>query len=114
TRAASAYLRADQGGTAVPLAASAEFLNDDAAVLSTTVRAALGMDAVTLTRGFESLGTNHEFGVVQRKFGLDVINLFQFCDCRLADLTRALNDDLVAMADPDLVSVRPSETDPNR
>ena len=53
---------------------------------------------LTLVRRFESLGTDHEFGVVQRKLGLDVLNLFRFCEGTLAGLVQALTDDLKAAA----------------
>ncbi len=94
------------------MATSGEFLNDDVMAVPAGIRAALGMDAVTLTRGFESLGTSHELGVVQRKLGLDVVNLFGFCEATVADLTRALTDDLMAASDPDLVTIKASDTDP--
>lgn len=105
-------LRAEQAGTPPPMATSGEFLNDDVMAVPAGIRAALGMDAVTLTRGFESLGTSHELGVVQRKLGLDVVNLFGFCEATVADLTRALTDDLMAASDPDLVTIKASDTDP--
>ena len=50
------------------------------ALFQLAIEAALGMDIPTMVRRFESLGTDHEFGVVQRKLGLEVVNLFRFCE----------------------------------
>jgi hypothetical protein len=105
-------LRADQAGMAQPIVVSREFLTGDTATVSAAIRARLGMDAVTLMREFESLGTDSEFGIVQRKLGLEVLNLFRFCETTLPDLTRALCDDLKAMDDPatvELNDARPGE-----
>lgn len=98
-------LRAGQAGVARPIAVSDQFLMDGKAALPAAVRAALGIDSATLMRGFESLGTNSEFGVVQRKLGLEVLNLFRFCETTLPDLTKALSDDLRAADAPELVTV---------
>jgi hypothetical protein len=95
-----------------PMATSGRFLDGDVTALPAAIRAVLGLDAVTLTRGFESLGINHEFAIVQRKLGVDVLNLFCFCEGTLADLTGALADDLMAASDPDLVTIEASEMDP--
>jgi hypothetical protein len=104
-------LRAGQTGIR-PIAVSARFLMDDASTLPATVEAALGTDLTTLLRGFESLGTDHEFGVVQRKLGLDVLNLFRFCEGSLAGLLQALTDDVRLALDPGLDRLEPSEADP--
>jgi hypothetical protein len=88
-----------------PIAVSGQFLTDAAPALPASIAAALGTDIVTLLRGFESLGTDHEFGVVQRKLGLEVLNLFRFCEGSFAGLIRALIDDLNAATDPRQVTV---------
>jgi len=93
-------LRAEQAGQPRPIATSAQYGTDDARTLPASVIEGLGMDLVSLVRGFESLGTNPEFGVVQRKLGLDVVNLFRYCEATLDGLTQALTDDLNAAADP--------------
>jgi hypothetical protein len=98
-------LRAEQADVSRPMAMSGAFLNDSATDLPAAVKAALGIDAVTLLGRFESLGTDHEFGEVQGKLGLEVLNLFRFCEGTLADLTRALTDDLMAATDPDRVVI---------
>lgn len=100
-----ACLRAEQAGVLRPAAVSREFLLDSAATLPGAIEAALGTDIITLLRGFESLGTDHEFGLVQSKFGLDVVNLFRCCEAGLAGLIQALTDDLQAAADPDQLTL---------
>jgi len=87
-------------GHAAPATVARWFQSDDAAALPAATEAALGMDVVTLARGFESLGTTAEFGVAQRNLGLEVVNFFRFCDIPLPGLLRALSDDLRAATDP--------------
>jgi hypothetical protein len=103
--APAACLRAEQAGVLRPIAVSGQFLMDAATALPAAIEAALGADILTLLRGFESLGTDHEFGVVQRKLGLEVLNLFRFCEGTLADLIHALTDELKAASDPDQVAL---------
>jgi hypothetical protein len=112
TFASAECLRAEEAGILRPIATSGKFLSDDATVLPTAIKAVSGLDPVTLTRGFESLGINHEFAIVQRKLGADVLNLFHFCEGTLADLTWALADDLMAASDPDIVAIGACETSP--
>ena len=69
------------------------------------------MDVLTLLRGFESLGTDPEFGVVQRKLGLQALNLFRFCEGTLGGLVQALTDDLMAATDPDQITLELSDAE---
>jgi hypothetical protein len=112
TFASAECVRAEEAGMPRPMATSGRFLDECATTLPATIRAMLGLDVVTLTRGFESLGTNHEFAIVQRKLGVDVLHLFRFCEGTLTDLTRALADDLTVASDPDIFTVEASETNP--
>jgi hypothetical protein len=96
---------ADAARNVPSTAVSSQFLSEDAAGLPDAIEAALGLDTLALTRGFESLGDNCEFGVIQRKLGLDVVNLFRFGKNNLVDLVRALTDDLRAVADPEAITV---------
>jgi hypothetical protein len=105
-------LRAEEAGMPRPIAVSREFMMHDAVALPAAVRSALGMDAVTMIRGFESLGTDREFGLVQRKLGLEVLNLFRFCEGTPRDLTHALTDDLRAATNPDQITVELNDADP--
>ena len=105
-------LRASQAEVPRPIAVSGQFQIDAAPTLPAAIKAALGTDVTTLLRGFESLGTSYEFGVVQRKLGLEVLNLFRFCDGTLADLTQALTDDLNVATDPDRLTVELNDADP--
>ncbi len=84
---------------------SGEFLIETSSALPAAIEAALGADVLTLLRGFESLGSDREFGAVQRKLGLEVLNLFGFCEGTLAGLIQALTDDLKAAADPNRLTV---------
>jgi hypothetical protein len=105
-------LRPEQYGSPRPIATSRRFLTDDMRTLPESIHAAFGMDLVTLLRGFETLGTNSEFGVLQARLGVDALNLFRFCDGTLPGLTRALTDDLKALDDPALVTVESDDDDP--
>jgi hypothetical protein len=111
--ALDAYLRAEQAGVLQPCAVSGRFLIETTSALPAAVEAALGTDMLTLLRGFESLGCNHEFGVVQGKLGLEVLNLFRFCNGTLVSLINALTDDLKAAADPDQVTVELKGAEPH-
>ena len=93
-------LRAHEAGPAPQAVLSSRFLDERAADLPAAIERTLGMTPAVLPRGFESLGNNCEFGVVQRKLGLDVMNLFRFCNAPFADLVRALADDLRTLLDP--------------
>jgi hypothetical protein len=95
-----------------PIAASGRFLMDASGDLPALVSAALGLDLISMLRGFESLGTDSEFAVVQRKLGLEVLNLFRFGNKTLADLVWLLTGDLTALTDPDRFTVEPAVTDP--
>jgi hypothetical protein len=86
------------------------FQSDDAAALPAAVEAALGMDAVTLARSFESLGTTAEFGIAQRNLGLSVVNFFRFCYIPLPGLFRALADDLREVVDPTRIAIERAGT----
>jgi hypothetical protein len=106
------WIRAEQAGPVRPAALSSEFLSDDGAALHEAIESALGLNVPALTRGFESLGDNCEFGIVQRKLGLEVLNIFRFCNVKLPDLVSALTDDLTAVSDPSSVTVDLNDADP--
>jgi hypothetical protein len=105
-------IRMDQVRPTPPRAVSRRFLMEDAATLPAAIEAVLGMDTPALARSFESLGDNREFGVVQRKLGVEVLNLFGFSDANLADLIRALTDDLALVNDPASVTMELNDADP--
>jgi hypothetical protein len=109
--AASSALRTARDGLVAPIAMSRRFPREDAATLPDAIAAALGMDVATLARGFESLGPNAAFAVAQRDLGIHVVNFFRFCEATIADLTRALSDDLrAAVDDPVTVRIERRET----
>jgi hypothetical protein len=98
-------LRADQASVFRPAVLSGRFLTDAAATVAAAIEAALGTDILTMLRGFESLGTDHEFGVVQKQLGLEVLNLFGFCKSTFGALIQALTDELKAASDPQQVTI---------
>jgi hypothetical protein len=103
--ASATCVRAEEIGMLRPITVSHEFLTETTSALPIAIEAALGTDLLTLLRGFESLGGDDEFGVVQRKLGLEVLNLFRFCESTLTGLIQALTDDLKAATDPDHLTV---------
>lgn len=62
----------------------------NAAVLVPALRHATGLDAAALVEGFESLGHNCEFGMVQRHVGAEPLGLFRFAGVTLPDLLTGL------------------------
>ena len=54
-----------------------------------------------LMMGFESLGENCEFGIVQRQFGAEPLGLFRFVGVSAAQVAAALDDDLRGIGDPE-------------
>jgi hypothetical protein len=107
-----ARIRSNEAGTSTPAAVSSQFLTEDAAALPAAIEAISGLDMSTLMRGFESLGDDREFGIVQRKLGYEALNLFRFCNISSRDLLTALTDDLKAVGDPMAFAVQLHETDP--
>jgi hypothetical protein len=105
-------IRAEEVGPIPPIATSDQFLADDFAALPGAIEAALGMDTATLMRGFESLGDNCEFGIVQKKLGVGVLNLFRFGNAKLPDLLGALADDLKAISDPSSITIDLNDAEP--
>ena len=102
---AAGSLRAEQEASPPPIAVSREFLAVGKATLPTAIEATLKIGPAALARGFESIGTNCEFGIVQRQLGVEVLNLFRFCNVPLPELMLALTDDLKLLADPAAVTV---------
>jgi hypothetical protein len=107
---AVASLRGDLVVAPAPLAFSARFLDTALGALPGVIEQELGIGAADLLRGFESLGENCEFGIVQRKLGLEVLGLLRFGNARLVNLMRALNDDFKAATQTDEISVSVSNT----
>jgi hypothetical protein len=54
-----------------------------------------------LRLGFESVGDNCEFGIVQRLCGAEPLGLFRFCSAALQELIAGVNEDFAGMADRD-------------
>jgi len=61
------------------------------AALNAQVRQAVGMSPESLSKHFESLGHNCEFGLVQRHFGAEQLGLLRFAGIALEDLFEALD-----------------------
>ncbi len=103
--AAIETIRAEQSSLRPAIAVSDRFLTEDAAGLRDAIPSALGEDATSLLRHFESLGDNCEFGIVQRKLSLEVFNLLRFGNAQLANLIAGLTDDLTVLNDTSAVAV---------
>jgi len=104
--------RGEQAGRPTPIAVSSQFVTEDETQLPAAVEAGLGVDPATLMRGFESLGDNCEFGIAQRRLGLEVLNLLRFGNAHLPDLMLALADDLNAANDPGKIVVELNDGEP--
>jgi hypothetical protein len=95
-RLAAVSLRGDHVAGPAPLAVSEQFLDTEPEALAGAIKKELGIEVSDLLRGFESLGENCEFGIVQRKLGIEVLGLFRFGNVYLKSLLRGLNDDFDA------------------
>lgn len=60
-----------------------------------------------LVLAFESIGDNCEFGILQRKIGVEPLGLLRFAGAPLRDLIRALNTRFKGIADPDRIRIEP-------
>ena len=105
-------IRAEQAGEATPIASSGQFLAYSEPRLVAAIGTSLGTDPATLLKAFESLGNNCEFGVAQRKMGVEVLNLFRFGNVPFADLMAALSDDLSALNEPGAIEVKLNHAEP--
>jgi hypothetical protein len=66
--------------------------------------------APTLLDGFQSLGFNCEFGLVQRHFGSEPLGLFRFSTTPLRGLRALLSEAADPFADPSSLAVRVDDT----
>ena len=69
------------------------------ALLVPALRSATGLDAAALVEGFESLGHNCEFGMVQRHCGAEPLGLFRFAGVTLPDLLRGLEQGFAGLGE---------------
>jgi tetratricopeptide (TPR) repeat protein len=58
-----------------------------------------------LALGFESLGDNCEFGIVQRRFGADPIGLFRFAAVAANTLTTMIEEEFKHLGDPAFIEL---------
>jgi hypothetical protein len=65
------------------------------------------VDDRDLVLAFESIGDNCEFGILQRKVGVEPLGLLRFAGAPLRDLIRALNIRFKGIADPDRIRIEP-------
>jgi hypothetical protein len=110
--AAAALLRGDIAASPTPLAVAAEFLDVPADALADTLQQELGVAPAELLREFESLGDNCEFGIVQRKLGLEVLGLMRFGNTSLRSLLTGLDDEFQAALRPEEISLGTGSGDP--
>ena len=71
-----------------------------APVATVAAPGAVPQDVKKLLLGFEPLGADCEFGLVQRHFGLEPLGLLRYASITLDSLIAALNDDLAGIGDP--------------
>jgi hypothetical protein len=70
---------------------------------------ARSIDRKNLIMGFESLGQNCEFGLVQRQCGAEPLGLFRFASVPLPKLMAALDARFEGLADPNNLDIQLSE-----
>jgi capsular polysaccharide biosynthesis protein len=63
------------------------------------------VDAADLLGHFESLGDNCEFGILQRRAGLEPLGFFRLNFARMPALIRALDSDFADVGRPDLLEI---------
>jgi hypothetical protein len=71
-----------------------------------------GMKPAAFITGFESLGDNCEFGLVQRECGAEPLGLFRFCYIALWQLMRGLEQGFAALGRPEQMRCRVSPGPP--
>ena len=77
---------------------------------SAPIQAALAQAPAKLLLRFESLGENCEFGLVQRRTGVDPLGLFRFASAPLSKLMGALTARFASMGEPEHLMI---EVSPN-
>jgi hypothetical protein len=82
----------------------------DRAALNAQVRQAVGMSPEMLSKNFESLGHNCEFGLVQRHFGAEQLGLLRFAGVALEDLVEGLARRFENLGDSITVIAVPNNT----
>lgn len=95
----------------LPVAASSAVAQATGQALEGAIESATGSSAAAILRGFESLGENCEFGIVQRKIGLEVLGLLRFGFTPLASLFTALDDDFAEIDKAGGIVLKPSSND---
>jgi hypothetical protein len=103
---AAAIVRGDAAASPRPIASSAQFLDATPDMLPAVIEQAIGMGVADMLKQFESLGENCEFGIVQRKLGVEVLGLLRFGYVPLESLLVALDDDFQAALQLSEISVR--------
>jgi hypothetical protein len=82
-----------------PTRESSAFLDTPKEGLAPAISAALDIPLDEMLKRCESLGDNCEFGIVQRKLGVEVLGLLRFANTALQMLINALKDDFAAIDD---------------
>ncbi len=98
-------LRDDEVDGGIPLSVSSRFLRESIEDLPAAIERETGAPVPVLLRQFESLGNNCEFGIVQRRMGVEVLNLLRFGNAQFEELLAALRDEFRAATDPSAISV---------
>ena len=82
-------------------AARAESVGEPTDAVKVDIEVVEDDGARTLMLGFESIGADCEFGLVQRRFGAEPLGLLRFNDVRLPNLMAALGAGLAGMGEPE-------------
>ena len=91
-------LRDEELGGIEPLARSDRFLDPVLDDLPAAIEVELGTKLTDLLKQFESVGDNCNFGLVQRKAGVEVLQLLRFGNAPVQALLRAFADDFAALS----------------
>jgi hypothetical protein len=107
TRALSAPLpaRSDELYPLRPIAVSTKFLDESLDELPAVIHRETGVTVPDIMKEFESLGDNCAFGLAQRKAGAEVLGLLRFANTPLKSLLLGLEDEFVALTDPNEAAV---------
>jgi len=95
-----------------PVQRSALFLDVSRETWPTVISDGLSMSLEELIKRSEGLGDNCEFGIVQRKLGVEVLGLLRFANIRLRSLVDSLSDDFVSAKDPSSAVFSLNNADP--
>jgi hypothetical protein len=87
--------------TAIPGQATAQVAAGSHGIAAEAIEPRTGLPADRFMLGFESLGDNCEFGLVQRRCGAEPLSLLRFANIQLPALVAALDDRFARIGTPE-------------